>query len=62
MLLHGEAVNIDMALSTEIAFGRGLLTAEERCRVLQLMLKLRLPLWHRKCSVGLFMKVCKAWC
>eukprot|EP00775_Hariotina_reticulata_P007120 gene7119-7334_t len=56
MLLHGEAVNIDMALSTEIAVGRGLLTAEERHRVLQLMLKLRLPLWHSKCSVQLFMK------
>lgn len=57
MLLHGEAVAIDMALSTELAYGRGLLTQQQRARVLGLMLALRLPLWHQACSLQLFMKV-----
>lgn len=57
MLLHGEAVAIDMALTTELAWGRGLLSDEQRGRVLGLLRCLRLPLWHEACSVKLFMKV-----
>jgi 3-dehydroquinate synthetase len=57
MLLHGEAVSIDMALSTELAFGRGLLTSEQRLRVLRLMRGLRLPLWHEACTLDVLMKV-----
>lgn len=57
MLLHGEAVAIDMALSTELAWGRGLLSDEEQGRVLGLLRGLGLPLWHDSCSVKLFMKV-----
>lgn len=57
MLLHGEAVAIDMALSTELAFGRGLLSPQQRLRVLQVMRDLQLPLWHECCSLDLLMKV-----
>eukprot|EP00879_Flechtneria_rotunda_P023442 GHRR01024795.1.p1 GENE.GHRR01024795.1~~GHRR01024795.1.p1 ORF type:complete len:285 (+),score=106.24 GHRR01024795.1:475-1329(+) len=56
MLLHGEAVTIDMALSTELSAGRGLLTSKERLRVLDLMHALRLPLWHESVDMKLLMK------
>lgn len=58
MLLHGEAVSIDMALSCELAYGRGLLSAQQRLRVLGVMRDLRLPLWHDSCNLDLLMKVC----
>lgn len=58
MLLHGEAVTIDMALSTELSYGRGLITAAERSRILGLMVRLGLPLWHESCNLKLFMKLC----
>ncbi|MFI5529581.1 sedoheptulose 7-phosphate cyclase [Kitasatospora sp. NPDC051853] len=45
-LLHGEAVCLDMALTTVLAQRRGLVEAAERDRVLDVMRKLRLPLWH----------------
>ncbi|GAB2858262.1 sedoheptulose 7-phosphate cyclase [Lentzea nigeriaca] len=45
-LLHGEAVCIDMALTTCLAEQRGLVTEEERRRVLELMTRLELPTWH----------------
>lgn len=45
-LLHGEAVCIDMALTTCLGEQRGLVTAEERRRVLDLMARLELPTWH----------------
>lgn len=57
MLLHGEAVAIDMALSTELSYGRGLLSAQQRLRVLGVMRGLGLPLWHSTCNVDLLMKV-----
>jgi len=46
-LLHGEAVNIDMALSTLLSTQRGLISIEERDRIFALMRKLRLPVYHR---------------
>jgi 3-dehydroquinate synthase len=49
-LLHGEAVNIDMALTTLISVGRGLITPEERDRIFALMRKLELPVYHRTCE------------
>ena len=49
-LLHGEAVSIDMALSTLLAEGRGLVTATERSRVLRLMRALELPISHPLCT------------
>jgi 2-epi-5-epi-valiolone synthase len=45
-LLHGEAVCVDMALTTVIAFRRGLLNRDERDRVLAVMSALELPSWH----------------
>ncbi|WP_406206352.1 sedoheptulose 7-phosphate cyclase [Kitasatospora sp. NBC_01560] len=45
-LLHGEAVCIDMALTTVVAERRGLLDAEQGERILRLMRRLRLPVWH----------------
>lgn len=45
-LLHGEAVCIDMALTTCLGEQRGLVTEEERRRVLELMTRLELPTWH----------------
>ncbi|KAK3281372.1 hypothetical protein CYMTET_10831 [Cymbomonas tetramitiformis] len=45
-LLHGEAVNIDMAITTQMAFNRGLITTSERSRVFQVMADLGLSVWH----------------
>jgi 3-dehydroquinate synthetase len=45
-LLHGEAVCIDMALTTVLACRRGLLTAEQRDRVFAVMRALELPSWN----------------
>jgi 3-dehydroquinate synthetase len=45
-LLHGEAVCVDMALTTVMAYRRGLVSQEERDRVLAVMSALELPIWH----------------
>ncbi|GGS44969.1 sedoheptulose 7-phosphate cyclase [Actinokineospora fastidiosa] len=45
-LLHGEAVCVDMALTTVLAYRRGLLSEDERDRVLTVMAALELPTWH----------------
>lgn len=45
-LLHGHAVNIDMALSATIAQRRGYITVEERDRILGLMSRIGLSLDH----------------
>lgn len=49
-LLHGEAVNIDMALTTILSVQRGLISIEERDRIFALMRKLDLPVYHRLCE------------
>ncbi|GAA0588405.1 sedoheptulose 7-phosphate cyclase [Streptomyces crystallinus] len=49
-LLHGEAVCLDMALTTLIAERRGLVRPKERRRILDVMRGLRLPIWHRLCE------------
>ncbi|MFE1267829.1 sedoheptulose 7-phosphate cyclase [Streptomyces sp. NPDC058758] len=49
-LLHGEAVAVDMALTTVIAERRGLLDAEQRRRVLRVVTALGLPAWHETCT------------
>ncbi|WP_369382205.1 sedoheptulose 7-phosphate cyclase [Streptomyces sp. cg36] len=51
-LLHGEAVCLDMALTTVIAERRGLVLPVERRRILDVMRGLALPLWHRLCEPG----------
>ncbi|APU16235.1 sedoheptulose 7-phosphate cyclase [Actinoalloteichus fjordicus] len=45
-LLHGEAVCVDMALTTVLACRRGLVTVAERDRVLAIMRTLELPCFH----------------
>ena len=45
-LLHGHAVNIDMALSAMIAQQRGYITVEDRDRILGLMSRIGLSLDH----------------
>lgn len=45
-LLHGHAVNIDMALSATIAASRGYITIEERDRILGLMSSIGLAIDH----------------
>ncbi|AUG80765.1 2-epi-5-epi-valiolone synthase [Kitasatospora sp. MMS16-BH015] len=45
-LLHGEAVCVDMALTTVLAQRRGLVEPGQRDRIIELMRRLRLPVWH----------------
>lgn len=45
-LLHGEAVCVDMALTTVLARRRGLLSARDEIRILATMRRLSLPLWN----------------
>ncbi|CAA9579608.1 Demethyl 4-deoxygadusol synthase MysA [uncultured Synechococcales cyanobacterium] len=52
-LLHGHAVNIDMALSATIAEKRGYITVEERDRILGLMSQLGLALDHPLLDIDL---------
>lgn len=44
-LLHGEAVSVDMALTTVLAHHRQLITTEQRDRIFALMRALELPSW-----------------
>ncbi|MBQ1044357.1 MULTISPECIES: sedoheptulose 7-phosphate cyclase [unclassified Micromonospora] len=44
-LLHGEAVCVDMALTTVMAYRRGLVSETQRDRILAVMAALELPRW-----------------
>lgn len=55
-LMHGEAVNVDMAFMTYVAHARGLLDAEEKEQILQCMRGLELPVWHSGCSWALIQR------
>ncbi len=46
-LLHGEAVAIDVAFSTVLASGRGILSGLEKDRILRIMDRLALPTFHQ---------------
>ncbi|KAM4023550.1 2-epi-5-epi-valiolone synthase-like [Anomaloglossus baeobatrachus] len=52
-LMHGEAVNIDMAFMTYVSFESGLLASEEKTRTIQCMRTLELPVWHKECTLPL---------
>ena len=52
-LLHGHAVNIDMALTATIAQLRGYITVAERDRILGLMSKIGLALDHPLLDIDL---------
>ncbi|OZC67409.1 2-epi-5-epi-valiolone synthase [Rhodococcus sp. 15-725-2-2b] len=45
-LLHGEAVSIDMALTSALGFLRGSLSREDLDRILTVMKRLGLPVWN----------------
>ncbi|KAK1121876.1 2-epi-5-epi-valiolone synthase-like [Acipenser oxyrinchus oxyrinchus] len=51
-LMHGEAVNIDMAYMTYVSNDRGFLTTAERNRIIQRMKNLELPVWHHDFSLN----------
>lgn len=55
-LLHGEAVSLDMALTTHISHRRALVSTEDRDRVLRVMSALELPTAHEACTVDLLAK------
>jgi 3-dehydroquinate synthase len=55
-LLHGHAVNIDMALSATLAARRGYITVAERDRILVLMSRLGLTLDHPVLDIELLWK------
>ena len=58
-LLHGEAVNIDMAITTQLSFNRGLISGHERDRIFRCMEGLGLALWHESCSdLPMLLRVC----
>jgi 3-dehydroquinate synthetase len=55
-LLHGEAVCVDMALTTVLACRRGLLEVSERNRVFDVMHRLELPTWDPLLEPGMLAK------
>jgi len=59
-LRHGHAINIDMAFSTTIAWKRGLITIEERDRILGLMSRAGLTLDHELFEIELIWKATKS--
>ncbi|XP_024293947.1 2-epi-5-epi-valiolone synthase-like [Oncorhynchus tshawytscha] len=52
-LLHGEAVNIDMSYMVYVARERGLMTEEEKLRIIGCMGGLELPVWHQDVTMAL---------
>jgi 3-dehydroquinate synthase len=55
-LLHGEAVAVDMAITTMVAWRRGMVGLFERDRILDAMRSLGLPLWHKICEPGVLIE------
>jgi len=53
MLLHGEAVAIDMAFSIALALHRGFITLSEAKRVLNLIRRVKLPIDHPQFTLEL---------
>lgn len=59
-LRHGHAINIDMAFSTTIAWKRGLITIDERDRILRLMSRAGLALDHDLFTIDLIWRATKS--
>ncbi|XP_040890514.1 2-epi-5-epi-valiolone synthase [Toxotes jaculatrix] len=55
-LLHGEAVNIDMSYMVYVSQESGLLTEEEKQRIISCMVGLELPVWHEAVTMDLIQK------
>lgn len=49
---------LDLGLRVQISYARQLITLEQRNRVINIMIRFRLPLWHVVCHPSLFWKVC----
>lgn len=54
--MHGEAVNIDMSYMVYVSKEMGLLTEEEKQRIISCMMGLELPVWHVACTMELILK------
>jgi len=55
-LLHGEAVNIDMSYMVYVSQESGLLTEDEKTRIINCMVGLELPVWHPAFTMELIQK------
>lgn len=55
-LLHGEAVNIDMSYMVYVSRESGLLTEEEKQRIIGCMIGLELPVWHEAFTMELIQR------
>ena len=55
--VQGHA-DFDPWLLVQISYARQLITLEQRNRVINIMNRFRLPLWHVVCHPSLFWKVC----
>ncbi|KAL6111308.1 uncharacterized protein ACO6RY_08319 [Pungitius sinensis] len=55
-LLHGEAVNVDMSYMVYVSRERGLLTEDEKQRIISCMVGLELPVWHAAFTMELIRK------
>src|SRR5262249_13064968 len=53
---HGEAVGLDMLISTAIAFQKGLCSKETLQRLRRLLLAAKLPVKHSVCEPQLLMR------
>jgi 3-dehydroquinate synthetase len=60
-IAHGESVAIDIALSSHLAYGLGLIDQDTRDRIVRLLLVLGLPVFDRRsCSLDLMRKAMHA--
>jgi 3-dehydroquinate synthase len=55
LLLHGYAVAVDMALTAVLSQMRGLITNDDLGRILTLLRRLTLPIWHQYLIDGVLM-------
>ncbi|XP_072845519.2 2-epi-5-epi-valiolone synthase [Pogona vitticeps] len=55
-LMHGEAVNVDMAFMTYVSYVKGFLSEKEKTHIIQCMTSLELPIWHKECTWHLIKK------
>ncbi|KAM8755943.1 2-epi-5-epi-valiolone synthase [Acanthopagrus schlegelii] len=55
-LLHGEAVNIDMSYMVYVSKESGLVTEEEKQRIISCMVGLELPVWHEDFTMELIQR------
>lgn len=51
-ILHGESVAIDIALCSTLSYLRGMLSQHDLHRILNLMMKLNLPIYHTSVKVN----------